>query len=321
MHIRIKRRKFGQLVISSAAATVLANIPGKSNAQIKADGLIYGVTLSKDNTVARDAANTTPGITFIAAEITSGKEVSRAEIPPAEVDNKPSAIENARKALFTQPTERITSLVALPKGRFAIASVASTQDGNFNRLVFTDGERKIKQKALKASGFKRRNGTIESLLVKDKQTLTIISLNGGIPPFDLTEFDIESAKIREKSDLGLPELRYERRYSNLALAPDGKIYATSLGHEGSVILVQIDFANRSAVTGRAKITPVASLRFNKEEVENDLSGLAISASGQIYALADPAKEGVNLLFLIDVKSGEMQLVRKFPVDKIAFALA
>lgn len=61
------------------------------------------------------------------------------------------------------------------------------------------------------------------------------------------------------------------------------------------------------------------LRFNGRPLSNDLACLAFSPSNQLFALADPNLEGSNSLFSVDPQTGQMQFLRKFAVDKIAFS--
>ncbi len=315
MNLRIRRRRFGQLAIASAVTTAIANLAGKGVAQQPSE-IIYGVRLGSTGGNLKDPANITPSIVLTSLDIATGKDVSNVELPETEVSNRERATESRSKAVFNQPSERITGFTILPNGTFVMAALAETQNGQFNRLKFTDSS----QQGLKLSGFRKSNSSIESLLAtKENQLISIVSLNQGTPPFEFANINIKTGILDSGIELGLPLLKPLRRYSNLAQHPDGTIHATTIGSEGTTLLVKLDLVNRSILTGRGKFIILSQLKFDNQFLRNDLLSLAISPSGQLFALADPNYEKTNSLFLIDAKTGEMKLLRKFAVDKIAFA--
>ncbi len=320
MNLRIKRRRFGQLVVAGATSAAVAQFGSKTVAQ-QPQLIIYGVRLNSTNPTAEDLFDISPGIVIIPLDIATGIELTPTVVPPSTVGNKAVRNEIANKAIFTQPRERLTGFTALLNGTFIIPSTFSSKKGDSSRLVFFDKKISKFQKGLKLSGFKKRNTTIESLLAtKDGKLLSVISLNGGMPPFDLAVINPQTGKVTSGSELAFPELPVNQRFSNLVQIPDGSIYATNLDHEGVTSLVQLDLNNKSIVTGRGKIIRLSALKFNGKTLGDDLLDLAVSPIGQIFALADPSKEGTNSLFNVDVKTGEMQLLRKFEVDKITFAV-
>lgn len=343
MNLRIKRRTFGKLaIISTAGTTVLANFTSKVFAQQSEQ--LYGVSLSSTSSsqtvdlVDSAAANTTPGIVLQFLELANltTQELLTANISEASVSNQQDATETVPKALVVKkPSNRITGFTVLSADNtFVISTVAETKDGDFSRLIFSDplkkNEKKAPKKGLKVKKLKDpkyKYTTVESLLAttikdkKDNQLLSVISLSGGGTPFELAFIDSNSGQIDASAETGLPELSPNERLSNLAQSSEGKIYATSVGGQGGIGLVELDLVNRAVVTGRGKKIKLVDLSFNKKPLENDLASLAFSSSGQLFALADPNYEGTNSLFLVNVKTGAMTLVRKFAVDKIAFARA
>lgn len=335
MNFRVKRRRFGQLAIFSAATTLLANLASKVFAQQSEQ--LYGVLLapvSKNITVDlvdAAAANTTPAVVIqsidLAALLTA--EVSLVtDILASTVNNPQEATVTVNKALVVKkPSERITGFTVLSDNTLMIAATAETKKGSFSRLLFTKSSKEIKKKPSKGLKIKKtkdkKYSTVESLLattIQGNQILSVVSLAEGTPPFELAFIDSNSGQVDYRAQLGLPELPANQRLSNLAQSPDGTIYATSSGTEG-VLLVQVDLANKSRITGRGKIIGLVVLSFNNKPLENDLASLAFSSSGQLFALADPNYEGTNSLFVVDIKTGGMTLLRKFAVDKIAFARA
>ncbi|MBD2606890.1 hypothetical protein H6G81_20730 [Scytonema hofmannii FACHB-248] len=327
MNLRIRRRRFGQIAIASAAFSAIANFAGKTVAQ-QAESTIYGVSFPSSADIINIGinkitelidVNITPALTLISSDLVSGKDVLT-QLPGISVNNRDTLVETANKALYTEPSERLTALTPLAGGSFVIVSVASTRTGNFNRIILIDRNSARPQRALRVSGFRRINGTLESLVaIKENSFIGVVSLNEGTPPFDLVNFDFNSAKLNSSNDL--PLLPGNLRLSNLTLSPDGTIYATALSSQGSTTLVQLDLENKAIVSGRGKIITLLELKYNNKPLENDLLSLAVAKSGQVFALANPTFEKINSLFSVDLKSGEMKLLRKFPADKIAFARA
>ena len=325
MNLRIRRRRFGQIAIISAALSAIANFAGKTVAQ-QSGSIIYGVSLTSTSSIINIGIkiaglidiNISPGVTLISSDLVSGRDLATIQIAGISLNNLDTLVETASKALYTEPSERLTALTPLADGSLLIASVASTRTGNVNRIILTDAAKSSRPlKALRVSGFRRVNGTLESLVaIKENNFLGVVSLNEGTPPFDLVNFDLNSAKLNYSDDL--PLLAANLRLSNLAQAPDGTIYATTLSSQGGTTLVQLDLENKAIVSGRGKIIRLSELKYNDKPLENDLLSLAVDRSGQVFALANPTNEETNSLFNVDVKSGEMNFVRKFAADKIAF---
>ncbi|KOP27178.1 hypothetical protein AMR41_07490 [Hapalosiphon sp. MRB220] len=288
-------------------------------------GAKFNKKQSLRQTISTDSANTTPAISLVSIDLPTNRQTltnqiipkTFNEILPTKVDNTDTKTEIANKALYTELIERITGFTALSNGTFVLISTALTKHGNYNKLLFFD---RRSSKSQKISGFKKVNCTIESLVAtQDDKLIGIVSLNGGIPPFEMVIINPKNGKVSSDSDLCLPELPPDRRFSNLALSPDGKIYATSLGVEGVPRLIQLDLDNRSMITGKVNIVTLSPLMFDKQPLRNDLLSLTFSPSGKVYALADPKNEKTNSLFSVDIETGEMTLMSKVAVDKIAFS--
>ncbi len=325
MNLRIKRRRFGQIVIATATTTAIASLAGKTQAQQAQP--IYGISLASTNAATNrttlatsqvtDVENTTPAIVLKSLDLSTGAESSN-QLPANPVENVSTLLQTATKAIFTDLGERVKGLTAQSDGTLISATVTSSRQGDVNHLTFTNSKSSVLNRSLKASGF-QNNSIIESLLfTKDNTLLTIFSLNGGTPPFDLGVIDTKTGVLTNGAQLGLPQPNDRDRLSNLAQSPDGTIYATGLGGQGSVVLVQLDLVNKATVTGRGKIITLFPLRFNGEGLGNDVFSLAFSPSGQLFALADPQYQGTNSLFTVDLQSGNLSLVRQFAVDKITF---
>ncbi|PLZ86186.1 hypothetical protein CEN44_20470 [Fischerella muscicola CCMEE 5323] len=288
-------------------------------------GAKFNKKQSLSQTISTDFANTTPAISLVSLDLPTGRQAMTSritpktfkEIPPTKVDKTDIKTETTSLALYTEPTERITGLTALSNGTFVIVSTALTREGNYNKLLFFDNQ---SSKSKKISELKKSNCTIENLLAtKDDKLIGIVSLNGGIPPFEMIIINPKNGKVSSGSDLSLPELLPDRRFSNLALSPDGRIYATTLRREGITRLVQLDLDNRSMITGKGNIVTLSLLMFDEQPLQNDLLSLTFSPSGEVYALADPKNEGTNFLFSVDIETGEMKPMSMVAVDKITFS--
>ncbi|WP_315784933.1 hypothetical protein [Fischerella sp. JS2] len=288
-------------------------------------GAKFNKKQSLSQTISTDFANTTPAISLVSLDLPTGRQALPSqiitktfkEILPTKVDNTDIKAETASLALYTEPNERITGLTALSNGTFVIVTTALTKQGNYSKLLFLDNQ---SSKSKKISGFKKSNCTIENLLAtKDDKLIGIASLNGGTPPFEMVIINPENGKVSSGSDLSLPELLPDRRFSNLALSPDGRIYATTLGREGITRLVQLDLDNRSMLSGKGNIVTLSPLMFEEQPLRNDLLSLTFSPSGEVYALADPKHEGTNSLFSVDIETGEVIPMSKVAVDKITFS--
>ena len=311
MSFSIRRRRFGQLALASAAATALANLAGKAVAQ-QSPLPILGVCLSRATNVT-DLANTTPAVVVVSSELATGNNLSTTNIAATTVGNLiNTANQSANQAVSIQPTERLTGFTSLSDGTLIIASTVNSIKGNFTHLVFTDTQFSS-QKSLTVSGLPNNNSTVESLLATQDDTLVaVVSLNGGTPPFKLVTIDHNSGTVNYSNNLGLPQLPAFVRLSNLALSGDGTIYGTTLSPQGVVVLVQLDLNNNIVIN-------LSPLTFNNKPLQNDLRSLAFSPSNQPLALADPNLQGTNSLYSLDVKSGVLKQLRQFAVEQITFA--
>jgi hypothetical protein len=272
-----------------------------------------------------DLVNTTPAISLISLDVPNGQQgfikdilpKTINEILPTTVDNINTKTNMTSLALCVEPTERLTGLTTLSDGSFIGVTTVLSQKGHHSNLLFFDGK---SSKSKKISGFKQCNCNVENLLaIKGNRLIAVVSLCGGIPPFDLVEIDLINGKIIYDSDLSLPQIPPDMRLSNLALAPDGKIYATTISIESFPRLVQLDLDYRSMITGKGKIVSLARLTFDNKPLQNDLLSLTFSPSGELYALANLECEKTNSLFSVDIQTGNMKLLSKVAVDKIIFS--
>ncbi len=314
MHLRIRRRRFGQLAIASAASTAIANLAGKAVAQ--SPPTIYAVSVSNPNPQVSSfvtAAKSTPALTVKTADVTPSQNIiSSVTVATTTVSNANTPPEVVPKASSLEPQERLTGLTTLSNGTVVNTSVLNSPNGDVTRLIFIDPKSSRVQNSLIVSGLPNNNSTVESLAaIKNDTLLSVISLNAGVPPFTLGTIDRTTGKVTSGSAAGLPSLNSSRRYSNLAQAPNGTIYATTLGREGATTLVTVDLANQS-------INTVVKLSYNNKPLSNDLLSITISPTGQIYALANPTYAATNSLFTVDQKTGVLTLMKPFDAEQITF---
>jgi hypothetical protein len=342
MNLIVKRRRFGQMAIASAATTAIANLAGKTMAQ-QSESVIYGFNLgSTGNTILGSTTNaisdkadlinlgnSTGEMTVTALNPLSAKVTSTVKLVSKTVENQSIRVETDQKAV-SAPKNRLTSVTPVSNGGFIVCCVVSSRQGDINRLSFVESQSSNPKslsmgikRGLKISGFTRKNSTVESLLLtKENQLISVISHYGGLPPFEIVLIDLKTGRIRPGAELNLPDLPSDQRLSNLTLAPNGKFYATILDRENSTTLVQLDPQKKSILTGRLLITKVMQLNYNNEPLVNDLLSLTFSPSGQLFALANPKNEKNNSMFKIDindVKAGKMQLIGGVSVNRISFA--
>jgi len=324
MYTRIKRRQFGHLILASATTTMLLNLAKNKTLAQEARSLV-GVRLpgrkdQQNNKPSTDLENITPAVTLVSLDLTTGNEKSTTEIPPIIVDNQDIKSQVSKKAVHIEST-RITGFTTLSDGTLVLITVSTNQKGNYSNLIFPQDKSSKKPKTKKISGFRKANNTIEGILgTKDNKIIAIASYNNGVPPFYLVLIDPKNGKITSGDELNLPELPPNIRFSNLALSPDGKFYATILTSEGRATLVQLDPSKKSFITGKLLISTVAELTYNRKYLASDLLSLTFSPSGQLLALANLNHESNNSVLAVDIKTGKMTMLSKVNVNRIAFAV-
>lgn len=296
MYQRIRRRRLGQMVFASTAAAVFGNLANKTLAQ--GPPLIYGVRAVSGGVVLqsldlktgkiKDLSDRTKGLTLDADERLSGFTLLT-DNNTLVVTTAPATSVTTRKSV---KRSRLSKIITSPQTLAALPELA-------------------------------QNTTIETILATNEgNLLSIVSLKQGIRPFRLANIDLQTGQASFIDEFDqLPEgalpppgafvLPPHRRFSNLTQSPDGKIYATSHGREGSTSLVKIDLQQR-------QLFSLPQLRFNNNPWLNDVSSLAFSPAGQLFALGDPNYQGTNSLFTVDLSTGVMKLVIAFAVDKITF---
>ena len=201
-----------------------------------------------------------------------------------------------------------------------ISSASHTKNGHFNHLLFAAGSAtNPKFKAKKVRDLKNSNQTIESILNLPNNQLLCLLGTEGIPPFSMVTLDPRTGKILS-NDLALPTLTPTNRFANICQGPNGNIFATEIGSEGSPILIWINLQERSTITGKVKINRLGLLTFEGSPLFNDVKDLNFSSSGQLYAVATDKTGKNDALFTVDVETGKMGLVRNFEAEKFAFSL-
>ncbi len=200
--------------------------------------------------------------------------------------------------------ERLSGLSSLNGNLLVVATQGIPGEPEVVSRLMTGAAQPLAIKGLGA------NNTVESILVTNGgPILSVMSLNSGVPPLRLATIDAQTgqASLIEGFNF-LPNTRF----SNLTQCPDGTIYGTSLGQEGSVRLVQIDVQNQ-------RVIDFPLLRFEQRLLSNDLKSLACSGTGQLFALADPIKRDSNLLLKVDIGTGALNLVKEVDTEKITFS--
>ena len=293
--MKIRRRRFGQIVFASTAVAVFG-LAKKTPA--KEPSLIYGVRV------------VSKGVVLQSLNLKTGKVKD---------------LSDRTKGLTLDADERLTSFTLLTDNNTLVVATAPVKSVTIGKPLKHSRLSKIlasPQTLAALPGF-QQNSTIEAMLATNEgKLLSIVSLKQGIPPFRLAYIELQTGQpsfIDEFEQVpagALPPpgafvLPPHRRFSNLSQSPDGKIYATSHGQEGSIRLIQIDLQQR-------QLFSLPQLSFNNRPWLNDLASLAFSPEGQLFALGDPNSQKNNSLFTVDLNTGVMKLVTAFAVDKITF---
>ena len=297
MYHKIRRRRFGQLVFISTAVTVFGNLAKKTLAQ--EPHFIYG------------ARAVSPGVVLQSLDLKTGKIKD---------------LSDRTKGLTVDADERLTGLTLLTDKNTLVLATAPTKSVTTRKPVKHSRIGKIltSPQTLAALPGLDEKSTVETILATNEgKLLSIVSLKQGAPPFRIVNIDLQTSQASFIDDLdqlhsgNLPPpgafvLPPHQRFSNLTQSPDGTIYATSShGREGFTRLVKINLQQRQLLS-------LPQLSFNNHPWLNDVSSLAFSPEGQLYALGDPNHQGSNSLFTVDVSTGVMKLVGAFAVDKITF---
>jgi hypothetical protein len=289
----IKRRQLGQLALASAATAILPNFVSRAIAQ-NPTLPIYGIRL----------VNSSRTINFATFDVSTRQILANKNLPGAEAGD--FTVLKSGSSNNTEVKERITGFTALSEDRFLVSTVLSSRNGAINRLMVTG----TSSQSIRVTGLGSTE-TIESLVkMNDDSIVGLISLNQGTPPFDLVRVDISSGRVeRMKLDSSLLSNNY--RYGNLALAPDGSIYATMLGRR-TTTLVKLDLYTK-------KVTPVSELFCDDMPLTSDVRSLSFSRSGQLFALASCHLNQASSLLSVNLKTGKMNFLTKLSLDKISFS--
>jgi hypothetical protein len=301
----LKRRQFNRFVMVSTAVAALG-IPAE-RAVAQARPVLLGIRMRP--MAAIDQSNT-------GADETDGADGTDAEIVIQTINPETGQIQDRAQPQLQggggipsvlRRDERLGGFAALAKGSLFVTKTQGIpgEPEVLSRLMISNGS----SQTLTITGL-GANNTVESLLItNDGSILCIVSLNSGVPPFRLATIDAQTGKASLVEGFNFPP---NQRFSNLTQCPNGTIFGTSLGTEGSVRLVQLDLQKR-------QIIDLPLLRFEKRPVSNDLKSLTCSGADQLYALADPLKRDSNLLLTVDIGTGAMNLVKEIDAEKITFS--
>ncbi|MEH2163390.1 MAG: hypothetical protein V7K38_20730 [Nostoc sp.] len=340
----LQRRQFGKLVAASLTSTVVADISSKAFAQQSdsSNESLFGVNISSvsDSTSdTRNRENQTPSMEVNTATLPTGKVisanttnqlaqkvvsavsvVSKVNLQSLSVENL-SPVKQTPRAFFLADSDRITKAIVLGDKTLVISTVSNTRNGEFNHLIYSVGSASKGQfKAKKVLDFEDSNQTIESLLSLPNNKLLCIVGTRGIPPFSLRTIDFSTGKILSSDDLALPTLPPNHRFANLCQDAKGNIFATEISSEGIPILISMNLQEKATVTGKVKIKRLTTLSIDGQPLINDVKDLGFSASGQLYALATDSSRKNNVMYTVDVKTGKMESVKNFAVEKFVFSL-
>ncbi|MDZ8188213.1 MAG: hypothetical protein RMX96_25585 [Nostoc sp. ChiSLP02] len=336
----LQRRQFGKLVAASFTSTVVADISSKVLAQSSESSkdILYALNLSSSSN-SRNRENQTPPIELNTIDVATLKVLpkanlldlkvnlpdvkilSKVNLPVVSVDN-PLSVPKQPRAFFLPESDRITKGIVLADKTVVISTVSHTNKGYFNHLVSVVGSgnsNNIKIRAKKVLDFKKSNQTVESLLNLPNNKLLCLVGTDGIPPFTMTTLDYTTGKILPGNELALPSLPLNHRFANLCQDLKGNIFATETGPDGVPILIAMNLQEKAIITGKVKIKRLNALKYQGRHLIDDVKDLAFSSSGQLYALAADSSRKSNVLFRVEVKTGDMELVGKFLGEKLAFS--
>ena len=216
------------------------------------------------------------------------------------------------------PNDRIRDLLQLADGSIA-SLVARTGKGDSQRSVLqvlrypSAGFAQAEIENFNLAGLDR-GISLTSAVVVGNDLYAITGVFTDTPPFTMAKID-SSGQVRTVPGFEIPPTG---RISNLARCPDGNIYASgfNIGHTSKETpnLLQVD-------VDQGRFAVVSNIQFIGQTLWNDVRSLTCSPSNTLFALADPSYSGVNSLFVVDAKTGELTFVQVLDVDKISFGSA
>jgi hypothetical protein len=299
MTSKIKRRKFSQIAIATATTTIISDFAVKAAAQSSQE-LILGLQIAEGVNKGQDS---TLNINVSELDLVSGQVITKPSVVSIATDTQVLPLDSG-----TEFRHRITGFNRLENRSF-VASIAQTSRRGGSSYLIEFNPQSRSKRVVKVSGLQPYQ-TIESFVrTPNSFSLCLLALNQA-PPFKLGVLDYSTGSVTSVEQLTSLKLRKNFRYNNLIVAPDGDIYATAMGGEGTTKLIKFDMTNQ-------RITEIAKLRINNELMTNDALDLAFSSAGQLFALV--AYQRSKSLFLVDIQNGSMEPIKAFSVDKIAFS--
>lgn len=327
----LKRRQFVKLAAASLTSTVVADFSSKALAQkiVPTNETVYGLNIIRTSKLFNREAQSPP-IELFTAELTTAKLnllsdllqpvvniLSKIDLPVLSVNNLLSA-PKLSQALFVSNSDRITKAIVLADKTLLISTVTHTRRGHFNYLTSVVGSGADSSfSAKQVIGLKGSNQTVESILSLPNNQLLCLLGNQGTPPYSMTTLDYKTGQIISDNKLALPPLPPTHLFANLCQDPKGNIYATEMDDEGVPILISMNLQETAIATGYVKINRLFPLSVGGRYLNKNVKDLAFSpSSGQLYALATD-QSGKNAVFLVNQKTGNMELFRNFAADKFA----
>lgn len=243
--------------------------------------------------------------TGVNAETLCGLSTAEGVSSLRRLDLETGSLQNST-LLVLPDQDHVASSVILPNGELIVVSNQVQFGVSTVHHLSTVGKT---QSSLTLSGIFKRSVLQNLVLTTEGKLIGLISENFGIPPFNIFFIDALSGEISAIPQITLPP---NQRFSNLTQCPNGTLYGTSQGGEGSTRFVQIDLE-------QGQILPLAKLTLKGRFLNSDLNSLACSPSGQLYAALDKTSSGRNRLFKVDPNLGFLEQIGSYNLEKIFFA--
>ncbi|MEH2379652.1 MAG: hypothetical protein V7K27_12335 [Nostoc sp.] len=236
----------------------------------------------------------------------------RALVDPDQIFNNLTSLGDA------QPADRVTPLV---ESNEILSGFTSLSDGTLVVAVTPISTNSIQAaptritflstpvKTLIISGLNQDQELGSLLGTNDGRLIGLVGKKNGTPPIRLVDINVQTGEISSISKIQFPS---DERASNLAQCPDGKLYTSLLGFDGSTTLVQLDSNQKNPIR-------LAQLKLNGQAWNNGLQSLVCSATGQLMAFGAMRYQTPNVVYSIDKNTGNMTRLQDFDATQITLA--
>ncbi|MEH2459542.1 hypothetical protein [Nostoc sp.] len=164
-------------------------------------------------------------------------------------------------------------------------------------------------KTLIVSGLNQDQELGSLLGTNDGRLIGLVGKKNGTPPIRLVDINIQTGEISSISKVQFPS---DERVSNLAQSPEGILYTSLVGFDGSTTLMQLDSNQKEPIK-------LAQLQLNGQAWNNGLQSLVCSATGQLLAFGVMRYQTPNVVYSIDKNSGNMTWLQDFDATQITLA--